>query len=104
MAPFDPPAAQSSVSIPSDESPRRSNLEAMARLEPDTPPAALDSPSLQVKRGVTRTVRPSRLARGSTTHRLARVEAGWHCCQFDKVQAGSTAMPFRRAASSRLFE
>jgi hypothetical protein len=79
MAPsvvVDPPAAQSSVPIPPDESPRQSNLEAMARLEPDTPPAALDSPSLQVKRGVTRTVRPSRVARGSTAHRLVSGGSG----------------------------
>jgi hypothetical protein len=107
MAPpvvIDPPVAQSSVPLPSDEAPGRSNLEAIAQLKPDTQPVAIDRPTLQIKRGVARTVRSRRVARGSITHRLAIAETGRGCCQFDKGQASSNAMPFRRAASSWPFE
>jgi len=101
---MDPPAAQSSVPLPSDEAPGQSNLGAMAKLEPDIQPVAIDRPTLQIKRGVARTARSRRVARGSITHRLARAETGRGCCQFDKGQARSNAMPSRRAASSSLFE
>jgi hypothetical protein len=100
----DSPPAQASVSIPSDEAPRQSNLDAMARLEPDARPAAVDHPALQSRRGGARTVRSGRVARAPIVRRLARAETGWSCCQFDKGQAGSNAIPFRRAASSWLFE
>ena len=101
---MDLPAAQSSVPLPSDQAPGQSNLEAIAQLKPDTQPVAIDRPTLQIKRGVARTARSRRVARGSTTHRLARSETGRGCCQFDKGQARSNAMPSRRAASSSLFE
>jgi hypothetical protein len=101
---MDLPAAQSSVPLPSDQAPGQSNLEAIAQLKPDTQPVAIDRPTLQIKRGVARTARSRRVARGSITHRLARAETGRGCCQFDKGQARSNAMPSRRAASSSLFE
>jgi hypothetical protein len=50
----EPPAAQSSVPLPSDEALGQSNLEAMAQLKPDTQPVAIDRPTLQIKRGVAR--------------------------------------------------
>jgi hypothetical protein len=99
----EPPAAQS-VRLPSDEAGDQSNLEAMAQLKPYRQPAAVDHPTLQIKRGVARTSRSRRVARGSITHRLARAETGRGCCQFDKGQASSNAMPSRRAASSWPFE
>jgi hypothetical protein len=101
---MDPPAAQSSVPLPFDEAPGQSNLEAIAQLKPDTRPVAIDRPTLQIKHSVARTARSRRVARGSITHRLARAEMGGGCCQFDKGQASSNAMPSRRAASSWLFE
>jgi len=79
---MDPPAAQSSVPLPSDEAPGQSNLGAMAKLKPDIQPVAIDRPTLQIKRGVARTARSRRVARGSITHRLARAETGRGCCQF----------------------
>ena len=100
---MDLPAAQS-VPLPSDQAPSQSNLEAIAQLKPDTQPVAIDRPTLQIKRGVARTARSRRVARGSITHRLARAETGRGCCQFDKGQARSNATPSRRAASSSLFE
>jgi hypothetical protein len=99
----EPPAAQS-VRLPPDEPGDESNLEAMAQLKPYRQPAAVDHPTLQIKRGVARTSRSRRVARGSITHRLARAETGRGCCQFDKGQASSNAMPSRRAASSWPFE
>ena len=101
---MDPPAAQSSVPLPSDEAPGQSNLGAMAQLKPDIQPVAIDRPTLQIKRGVARTARSRRVARGSNTHRLARAGTGRGCCRFDKGQASSNAMPSRRAASSWPFE
>jgi hypothetical protein len=101
---MDPPAAQSSVALTSDEAPGQSNLEAIAQLKPDTQPVVIDRPILQIKRGVARTARSRRGARGSITHRLARAETGRSCCQFDNGQATSNAMPSRRAASSWPFE
>ena len=97
------PAAQS-VRLPPDEAGDQSNLEALAQLKPDTQPVAIDRPILQIKRGVARTARSRRAARGSIIHRLARAETGRGCCQFDKGQASSNAIRSRRAASSWLFE
>jgi hypothetical protein len=99
----EPPAAQS-VRLPPDEAGDQSNLEAMAQLKPDTSSAAVDHPTLQIKRGVARTARSKRVARGPVTRRLARAEAGGGCCQFgwiDNGQTSSNAMSRRHAASSR---
>ena len=71
----EPPAAQS-VRLPPDEAGDQSNLEALAQLKPDTPSAAVDHPTLRIKRGLARTARPKRVARGPVTRRLARAEAG----------------------------
>ena len=71
----EPPAAQS-VRLPPDEAQDQSNLEALAQLKPDTQPVAIDRPTLQIQRGVARTARSRRVARGSITHRLARAETG----------------------------
>jgi hypothetical protein len=101
---MDPSTAQSSVPLPSDEAPGQSDLEAIAQLKPDTPPVAINRPTLQITRGVARTARSRRVARRSIRHRLARAETGRGCCQFDKGEASSNAMPFRRAASSWPFE
>jgi hypothetical protein len=97
----DPPAIQSSLPLRSDKAPDPSNLEAMALLKPDTRPAAINHPTLQIKRGVARTARSRRVARGPVTDR--RTEMGGGCCQFGWVDSGrssSNAMPPRRAASS----
>jgi len=96
------PAAQS-VRLPSDEAGNQSDLEALAQLKPDTPSAALDHPTLRIKRGLPSTARSKRVARGPVTRRLARAEAGGGCCQFgwiDNGQTGSNAMSRRHAASS----
>jgi hypothetical protein len=98
------PLAVQSVWLPPDEPGHKSNLEAMAQLKPDISSAAVDHPTVQIKRGVARTARSRRVARGSITHRLARAETGRYCCQFDKGQASSNAMPSRRAASLWIFE
>ena len=98
----EPPAAQS-VRLPPDEAPDQSNLEALAQLKPDAPSAAVDHPTLRIKRGLARTARSKRVARGPVTRRLARAEAGGGCCQFgwiDNGQTGSNAMLRRHAASS----
>ena len=98
----EPPAAQS-VRLPLDEAGDQSNLEALAQLKPDTPSAAVDHPTLRIKRGLARTARPKRVARGPVTRRLARAEAGGGCCQFgwiDNAQTSSNAMSRRQAASS----
>jgi hypothetical protein len=97
-----PPAAQS-VRLPADEPGDQSNLEAMAQLKPDTPSAAVDHPVLRIKRGLARTARSKRVARGPVAGRLARAEAGGGCCQFgwiDNGQTSSTAMSRRHAAPS----
>jgi hypothetical protein len=102
---MDSPAAQSSVPLPSDKAPDQSNLEAMALLEPATQPAAIDHPTLRIKRGLARTVRSRRVASGSVTHR--RTEMGGGCCQFGWVDSGQTssnAVPPSRAASSWPFD
>lgn len=96
----EPPAVQS-VRLPPDEAGDQSNLEALAELKPDTPSAAVDHPTLRIKRGLPSTARSKRVARG--TRRLARAEAGGGCCQFGWIDNGltsSNAMSRRHAASS----
>jgi hypothetical protein len=103
-----PPAAEESpapqlVRLPPDEAKDQSNLEALAQLEPDPPPASVDHPTLRIKRGWARTARSKRVARGPVTRRLARAEAGGGCCQFgwiDNGQTSSNVMSRRHAASS----
>jgi len=98
----EPPAAQS-VRLPPDEAGDQSNLEALAQLKPDIPLAAVDHPTLRIKRGLARTARSKRVARGPVTRRLARAEAGGGCCQFgwiDNGQTSSNAMSRRHAVSS----
>jgi hypothetical protein len=97
----EPPAAQA-VRLPPDEAGDQSNLEAMAQLKPYIQPAAVDRPTLRIKRGLARTARSKRVARGPVTRRLARAEAGGGCCQsgwIDNGQASSNAMSRRHAAS-----
>jgi hypothetical protein len=79
----DPSAIQSSIPLPSDKGPDPSNLEAIALLKPDAQPAAINHPTLQIKRGVARTARSGRVARGPATHR--RTAMGGGCCQFGWV-------------------
>ena len=98
----EPPAAQSAWLLP-DEAGDQSNLEAFAQLKPDTPSAAVDHPTLRIKRGLARTARSKRVARGPVTRRLAGAEAGGGCCQFGWIDNGQTisnAMPRKDAASS----
>jgi hypothetical protein len=98
----EPPAAQS-VRLPPNEAGDQSNLEALAQLKPDTPSAAVDHPTLRIKRGLARTARSKRVARGPVTRRLARAEAGGGCCQLgwiDSGQTSSNAVSHRHAASS----
>ncbi len=105
LAAMEPPAAPAAVPrLPSDQAPSQSNLEAMAQLTPDPRPAAIDHSVLQIRRGGATSARSRRVARAPLVHRLARAETGWSCCQFDKGEAGSNAIPFRRAASTWLFE
>jgi hypothetical protein len=97
----DPPAIQSSISLPSDKAPNQPNLEAVALVTPDIQPAAINHSTQPIKRRVARTVRSRRAARGPVTHR--RTVIGWDCCQFGWINSGQTssnAMPARRAASS----
>jgi hypothetical protein len=97
----EPPAAQS-VRLP-PEAGDQSTLKALALLKPDTPSAAVDHPTLRIKRGSARTARSKRVTRGPVTRRLARAEAGGGCCQFgwiDNSQTSSNAMSRRHAASS----
>jgi hypothetical protein len=98
----EPPATQSAW-LPPDEPRDQSSLEAMAQLKPDTQPAAVDRPTLQIKRSMARTARSRQVARGPVTHRLARAEAGGGCCRFGQIDNGQTAsnaMSRRHAASS----
>src|SRR5258706_3734272 len=93
----EPPAAQS-VRLPPDEPGDQSNLEAMAQLKPYTQLAAVDHPTLQIKRGAGRTAR----SKHRITRRLATVEAGGGCCQFgwiDNRKTISKVTPRRDAAS-----
>jgi hypothetical protein len=97
------PAAAQLVRPPPDEAEDQPNLEALAQLKPELPSAAVDHPTLRIKRGVARTARSKRVARGPVTRRLARAEAGGGCCQFgwiDNGQTSSDAMSRRHAASS----
>jgi hypothetical protein len=97
------PLAAQPVRLSPDEARDQSNLEALAELEPDTPSAAVDHPTLRIKRGLARTARSKRVARAPVTRRLARAEAGGGCCQFgwiDNGQTSSNAMSRRHAASS----
>jgi hypothetical protein len=96
----EPPAVQL-VRLPPDNAGDQSNLEALAQLKPDIPPVAVDRPTLQIKRGVARTARSKRVARGPITRRLARVEAGadWFGW-IDNGQTSSNTMSRRHAASS----
>jgi hypothetical protein len=98
----EPPMAQS-VRLPPDEAGDQSNLEALAQLKPDTPSAAVDHPTLRIKRGLARTAQSKRVTRGPVARRLARAEAGGGCCQFGWIDNGltsSNAMSRRHAASS----
>jgi len=97
------PAAEQSVRLPPDEAGDQSNLEALAQLKSDTPSAAVDHGTWRIKRGLVRTARSKRVARGPVTRQLARAEAGGGCCQFgwiDNGQTSSNAMSRRQAASS----
>src|SRR5216684_1713523 len=98
----DPPAVQS-VRLPPDEAGDQSNLEALAQLKPDTPSAAVDHPTLRIKRGLAKTARSRSVARGTATRRLARPEANGGYCQFGWINNGQTSSngkSRRRAASS----
>jgi hypothetical protein len=97
------PAAALLVRMPHDEAGDQSNLEAMAQLEPDTRSAAVDHPTLRIKRGLAKTARSKRAARSPVTRRLARAEAVGGCCQFgwiDNAQTSSNTVSHRQAASS----
>ena len=96
------PSAARPVRLP-PEAQDQSNLEALAQLKPYTPPAAVNHPTLRIRRGWARTARSKHLARAPVTRRLARAEAGGGCCQFgwiDNGQPRSNAMPHWHAASS----
>ena len=84
------PSTAHSVRLPPDEAETQSNLEAMAQLKPVTQPAAVDHPTLQIKRRVARTAGSKRVAGGPVTRRLARAEAGGGCCQFGWIDNGQT--------------
>jgi hypothetical protein len=96
------PATQS-VRLTPDEARGQSNLQALALWKPDTPSAAVDHPTLRIKRGLAGVARPQRVARGPVIRRLARTEVGGGCCRFgwiDNVQTSSNAMLRRHVASS----
>ena len=96
------PAAQS-VRLPPEEAGDRSNLEALAQLNPDTPSAAVDGPTLRIKRGLASKARSKPVARVPVTRRLARAGGSTGCCQFGWVDIGQTrsnAMSRRHIASS----
>jgi hypothetical protein len=96
---MDPPSIQPSIPLPFGKAPDRSNLEAMALLKPDTQPVAINHSTLQIKRGVARTARSRRVARGAVTHR--RTEMGGGCCQVGWVDSGqSSSNAMRPAAAS----
>ena len=98
----EPPAAQSAW-LPPDEAGDQSNLDALAQLKSDTPSTVVENPTMRIERGLARTARSKRVARGPVLRRLARAEAGGGCCQFgwiDNGQTSSNAMSRRRAASS----
>jgi hypothetical protein len=98
---MEPPAIQPSIQPPSDKAPDQSHLEAVALLKPDPQPTAINHSTPQIKRGVARTGRSRRVARGPGTDR--RTEMGWNCCQFGRVVGGqlsSNVGPRRHTASS----
>ena len=102
LAVEEPPAEQS-VRQPPDKAGDQSNLEALAQLKPDTPSAAVDHPTLRIKRGLAKTARSRSVARGPATRRLARAEADGDCCQFGWINNGQTSSngkSRRQAASS----
>ena len=102
LAVEEPPAEQS-VRQPPDKAGDQSNLEALAQLKPDTPSAAVDHPTLRIKRGLAKTARSRSVARGPATRRLARAEADGGCCQFGWInngQTSSSATSRKQAASS----
>src|ERR1700757_892852 len=99
---MDHQTAQSSVPLPSDDVPSQPNLEAMALLNPDTRPVAIDRPILQVKHGVAQTARSRRVARRSIAHRLARTETGRGCCRLDRsIAVRQAQMPCHPGALRR---
>jgi hypothetical protein len=103
LAPVEESPAAQSAWLPPDEAGDQSNLEALAQLQPDTPSAAVDHPTLRIKRGSARTAQLKRMAGGPVARRLARAEAGGGCCQFGRIDNGQTssnAISRRRAASS----
>ena len=101
------PRAAQSVQLLPDEAGDQSNLEASAQLKLDTPSAAVDHPTLRIKRGLARTARSKRVARGPVTRPLAlyNFQSGsgrgllsvWMDRQWSK---SSSAMSRRHAASS----
>jgi hypothetical protein len=93
------PAAQP-VRLPPDEAGDQSGLEALAQLKPEMLSAAVDRPTLRIKRGSARTARSKRVTRGPVTRRLARAEAGSGCCQFGWIDNGQTSPDARRHAAS----
>jgi hypothetical protein len=93
-----PPAIQSSILLLSNNAPSPSHRE-VALLKPDKQPAAIHHTTRKTKRGMARTARSRRVARGPSTHR--RTVVGGDCCQFgwiDSGQASTNAMPRKRAA------
>jgi hypothetical protein len=98
---MDPPAIQSLISPPPNETPDPSSLAATALLRPDTQPAIIHHPSPQSKFHLARTARSRRATRGPVIHR--RTVMGGDCCQFgwiDSGQISSNAMRPKRATSS----
>ena len=97
---MNPPAIQSSIPLPSNNAPGPSHRE-VALLKPDLQPAAIHHTTRQIKRGVARTARSRRVAKGPSTHQ--RTVMGGDCCQFgwiDSGQTNSNAMPRKRTAWS----
>ena len=98
---MNPPAIQLSFPLPSNKASDPSHPEAMALLKPDIQAAAINHSNQQIKRGVARTARSRRVARGPVTHR--RTAMGGDCCQFGWVDSGQTssnALSPKRAPSS----
>jgi len=87
----EPPAALS-VRLPPDEVGDQFYLEALS--------VTVDHPTLRIKRGLARTARSKRVARGLVTHRLARAEVGGQFGWTDNGQTSSNAGSRRQTASS----
>jgi hypothetical protein len=97
---MDPPEIQSSISLPPNETPDPSSLEATALLQPDTQPAVIHHPTPQSKFRLARSARSRRATRGPVTHR--RTVMGGDCCHFGWVDSGqisSNAMRPKRTTS-----